>query len=734
MIYFIGNNLFNYNNIENSTTEYCYNYLKDKKVIGLDIETSRKYIKGLYKENIYQPGLDPYVSKIVMLQIGDLENQFVIDTRVISPLFLKDILENNDILKIGHNLKFEGKHIFCNYKIVLNNVWDTMICERILYNGLELSNSLQSLMKRYFNVVSVNDIELFTENEKVEEEIDELDLIDYKETVYVDKSVRLQFINIEDTPFTEQQILYGIEDIINPIKIYNIQNQGVVITPDDLYFPKNGFLVENRVTQVLALMELRGLKVDVQGWLDLYEKNKKILTEKTRKLNDWIIKNHPKFGTWDLFDANGYCRIQWSSSKQVIEFAKYLKFCPKEMSKQTHKMEYSVGAKALFKLLTNENKDNFYSSKEIEFKDENDIQAFILNYLLLKKYEQLTTTFGIDWITKFVHPITGRIHSNHMQIMNTGRLSSTNPNQQQIPNGKEWRKLFIADKDCKLIACDFSAQEVRVLAEVSGVKDLQDFFNNGHPIYGEDFHSFTASKMFSIIRNQPDLVIDKKENKKERNISKGLTFTLAFGGGANKIASDLGIELEEAQKFESSYLDGFAGLRQNFEATKKEAYNKGWIQLDSFSGKRYFFKEYKEMLDYQKSAMEYYPNDYRTYSKEQKEKFKKDLYDYNPEVKQLWSKWAKLKGTLERRALNFRIQGNASFMSKIAMLLLHKLSNNLDYGLLLMAHDEAVLQFPIDIIEEKAKEVKELMIKSGTYTCKNVKLDAEYEIGDYWIH
>lgn len=80
------------------------------------------------------------------------------------------------------------------------------------------------------------------------------------------------------------------------------------------------------------------------------------------------------------------------------------------------------------------------------------------------------------------------------------------------------------------------------------------------------------------------------------------------------------------------------------------------------------------------------------------------------------------------------IQGNASFMSKIAMLLLHKLSDNLNYGLLLMAHDEAVLQFPTDIIEKKAKEVKELMIKSGTYTCKNVKLDAEYEIGDYWIH
>ncbi len=202
MIYFIGNNLFSYNNIENCSTEYCYNYLKDKKVISIDIETSRKFKKGLYKEDVYQPGLDPYVSRIVMLQIGDLENQFVIDTRVISPVFLKDILESNEILKVGHNLKFEGKHIFCNYKIVLNNVWDTMICERILYNGLELSNSLQSLMKRYFNVVSVNDVELFSENDKIEEEVDEISLIDYKETVYVDKSVRLQFINIEDTPFT----------------------------------------------------------------------------------------------------------------------------------------------------------------------------------------------------------------------------------------------------------------------------------------------------------------------------------------------------------------------------------------------------------------------------------------------------------------------------------------------------------------------------------------------------
>jgi DNA polymerase I-like protein with 3'-5' exonuclease and polymerase domains len=535
--YFVGNSLIEYENIPNKTIIDVIEYCKTKFIIGLDIETGRKYKKGIYDEFVFKPGLDPYLSRVVMLQIGDLENNFVIDSRVIDLKPLKEILENDKILKVGHNLKFEGKHLLASYGMIICNVWDTMICERILYNGLNLKYSLEALSNRYLGIESVNktNTDLFTDckdiseiEKDIEDEYDELEFMDKKETIYIDKSIRLQFVEYGDKPFTLEQIKYGYNDIVYPLKIYEIQKQGRLVN-GELYKPVNGFNLENKITQVLAKIELRGIKVNQQGWLDLFELNKKILIEKLKTLNEWISNYYPTFcKPPDLFSSKPICKIEWSSSKQVIEFAKFLEFCPKEKSKQTKKYEFSVGAKALFKLLTNENKDNFYSNKTIPLIDKDDVQAFILNYLLMKKYQQLTTTFGDKWL-RYVHPITHRVHTNFIQLMNTGRLSSTSVNLQQLPNGKMWRELFIAEKGYKIVATDYSTQEIRVSAEITGVKDLQNFFIEKHPIFGSDFHSFAATNMFRVIRNEPDLVINPKLNKKERNISKSMTFKLNYG-------------------------------------------------------------------------------------------------------------------------------------------------------------------------------------------------------------
>ena len=118
MIYFITDKTqiqyydrdLNFTNLDD-----CLFYLKDKKVIGLDIETSRKYKKYKYREDIYKPGLDPYFSRICMLQIGDLDNQYIIDVRFVDIAPLKSILEDKSILKVGHNLKFETKHLLLIY-------------------------------------------------------------------------------------------------------------------------------------------------------------------------------------------------------------------------------------------------------------------------------------------------------------------------------------------------------------------------------------------------------------------------------------------------------------------------------------------------------------------------------------------------------------------------------------------------------------------------------------------
>ena len=515
MVRLVGNNLFE----QTASLEEMHDYCKKLDLVGIDIETGRKFIKNRYSEVHYQPGLDPFLSRIIMIQIGNLENQFIIDARQFSKellvKYLKPILENENILKIGHNLKFEGKFFLHLLDIELINVWDTMICERILYNGYLHSYSLAALMNRYFGIKSTEDINLFKVSPDDIEDVN----------MYVDKSTRLQFINIGDKPFTKKQIEYGADDIIYPIKIYQIQKKGRVVD-GELWKPTKAFLLENTFTQILARIELVGMPFDQVKWLELYETNLKIYIERKTALDCYISHNYPAFTDGiDLFNQEKTCAIQWSSSKQVIKFFKSLGICPKERSKQTKRMEYTVGAKAMFKLLEKPFKIKFYKKqfpKTIE-----SYQDLILAYVLLKKSEQLITTFGKDFL-KYVHPITKRVHSNYNQFMNTGRLSSTRPNLQNIPSDAVFRKCFT--EDSLFANADFSGQESRVLAYVSQVPALVDFFVNGHEIFGTDLHSYAATLMYRKLLDEEDLIVTKKSDPDKRTNAKSFNFKLPLVG------------------------------------------------------------------------------------------------------------------------------------------------------------------------------------------------------------
>ena len=733
MTYLIGNHLFS--EYPTCSIKDCLLYLKDQSIIGIDIETGRKYSRNTYREDVYQPGLDPYVSRIVMVQVGTLEKRFVIDSRVVDCSFLKEVLEDENILKIGHNLKFEGKHFLVNYGITIRNVWDTMISERVLYNGLKLSYSLESLMNRYLGIKSVEKTNLFAEEPKYEweEELDELDLLDKKESLvqYVDKSIRLGFVEIGDKPFTKEQIEYGVNDIVAPLKIYEIQKQGRFVN-DELYLPEIGFKLENKFTQVLAHIETVGAGFDPLKWKSLAEKNREIFLSRVEKLNSYVEKTCPKFSfKIDLFTTKPTCTIQWTSSKQVIEYFRHLGFCPKEKSKQTNKLEWTVGAKALFNLLSTENRDNFYSNKETEIVDQ---ESLILNYLLMKKAEQSYTTFGEDFL-KYVHPVTYRIHSSYQQYMNTSRLSSKNPNLQNIPAGKEYRECFVSSPNTIWINCDFASQESRILADVSGVKTLIDFFVKGHEIFGDDMHSFAATNMQRVIRRDPSLIITKKSDPKARNIAKALNFALSYGASSASLKNTLQVSEEEAEEFIQAYFDGFPGLKEDFEKTKREAVLKGWIELDPYTRKRYFFDGFERMQQLYKEAISYYPQEYKSWPKEKKEDFKEQLKITAPELKGLWKEYMILKGKIERRGLNFRIQGNAASMSKLACILIYNTFKECPTRKIInVVHDEIIGETSLEDSEIYSKIVSESMVNAGKFICKQVPMGAEAEIANYWKH
>lgn len=457
--------------IETATIKECYEYIRNKKVLGLDIETTRKFNKYLKIE-----GLDPYTSNIVMLQIGDNEKQFIIDTRTVDISIILPIFSDKSITKVGHNIKFEYKHILHNYEVKLNNVYDTMIVEQILYNGYSLRNSLAELNKRYLNLE-------------------------------VDKSTRLGFLTIGSRPFTEKEIRYGTEDIINPLLIRLKQLK-------DIKEKEMTQLVRLEMKFLLALgdIEYTGINLNTDKWKDTYNKNIRIHKEYIDKLNKFIVENYSdsKFikRQLDLFITNIQCNIKWSSSKQVIEFFKHLNVCPRAVSKTTKKESYTVEAKEIKMLLLEES----ISDK---------IKGFIKTYLKSKEYEQATTTFGIKFL-EHINPITGRIHSNYKQILNTGRISSSKPNNQNIPARHEFRYAFDAPKSKVIVNADYSGQENIILANKSMDKDLLEFYDKDLG----DMHSFIAKKLFPKELENVPLHKIKEKRKDLRQIAKAAGFAI----------------------------------------------------------------------------------------------------------------------------------------------------------------------------------------------------------------
>jgi DNA polymerase I-like protein with 3'-5' exonuclease and polymerase domains len=612
-----------------------------------------------------------------------------------------------------------------HYKIKLVNVWDVMICENILYNGERRSYALKALMIKYLGYEDVQEKDLFNQPvEEEDEEQDEFDIMDKGEKLVIDKSIRLGFVNIGDSPFTIDQIKYGVDDIVAPLRIRGIQLRG-----RENYNPSIGMRLENKFTQVLALMEITGMGLDKLGWLNLYESNKKIYQTRVELLNNYIVANHPKFTLGaDLF-GDTRCSIQWSSPAQVIKFFRSLEICPREMSKQTKKMEWSVGAKAMFKLLTPEYKDYFYSDKWQEFNTQQDL---ILNYLLMKKSTMLCTTFGKEWL-KHVHPITGKVHSSYKQYMISSRLSSSSPNLQNIPKGEEFRHCFIADQGYQFLNCDYASQETRILADISNVDKLVDFFVVGNDIFGDDFHSYVATLMERAITKDDSIVITKKTNKKKREIAKGLNFALAYGASPWSIQFSISSTFEETVKFVQNYYDALPGLQAYFEKTKKLGVQRGWIELDPYTKCRYYFPDFVKMNRTKDKALSFYPEEYHNCRDKERRKLigEQVKVDY-PEVSMWWKEYAILKGKLERRSLNLAIQGLAAKMTKLALIFIYDTLNE-HRSIPNVVHDEIIGQCKPDDSEFESI-FKQSMIKAGTYFCKKVPMGAEVDPAPYWKH
>ncbi len=309
-----------------------------------------------------------------------------------------------------------------------------------------------------------------------------------------------------------------------------------------------------------------------------------------------------------------------------------------------------------------------------KLKNKHPIIPAIMDYRMLTK---LKSTYA-DGLLKVISE-DGRIRTTFQNLVTaTGRLSSTDPNLQNIPVrtdlGAEIRKMFIAKPDCVFVDADYSQIELRVLAHIAEDKAMQNAF-----ISGLDVHTATAAQVFGV---DPGSITPL-----QRRHAKAVNFGIVYGISEFSLAEDIGVSRYEARDYIDSYLAGYPGVRNYMKTVVEEARERGYTQ--TMYGRRRYIPELKSS-------------------------------NYN------------IRQGAERMALNTPIQGTAADLIKLAMIHVEKaLQENYPQAqLLLQVHDELIVECPEEIAPQVAALVSQEM---ENIVCLNVPLKAEAKIGKSWF-
>ena len=359
--------------------------------------------------------------------------------------------------------------------------------------------------------------------------------------------------------------------------------------------------IESPLINVLAKMENEGVNLDVPA-----------LEEYSKELEKDVIEHRDKIYKLAGVDFNV------DSPKQLGEVLfDHLKI--DEKAKKTKSGQYETREDTLQKLA-----------------EKHEIIPLILDYRSIKK---LKSTY-VDSLPEMVNPKTGRVHTNYMQtVAATGRLSSNNPNLQNIPirteRGRYVRKAFIPrDNEHVLLAADYSQVELRIIAALSGDEGMKEAFRKGH-----DIHAATAAKVFGVALEDV--------NREQRGRAKAVNFGIAYGQGAFGLSQNLNISRGEAKEIIDSYFNEFPGLLKYKEDSIERCRERGYAE--TLLGRR------------------------------------RNMPDIN-------SRNHTVRAAAERNAINAPIQGSAADIIKIAMINIHDLFEQEGFRskMILQVHDELV--------------------------------------------
>lgn len=435
------------------------------------------------------------------------------------------------------------------------------------------------------------------------------------------------------------------------IKDYAAEDADITLQLRNVLFPqlkertveKVFYEVENPLVKVLTDMEFEGIRVDEEFLRD-YGKQLEAEAKKSEE---------------SVYEQAGV-RFNLASPKQLGEvlFDK-LQLDPK--AKKTKTGQYATGEDVLAKLAN-------------QHKICDDILAF-------RELTKLKNTY-VDALPELVNKKTGRVHTSYAQaVAVTGRLSSNNPNLQNIPvrteRGREIRKAFIPrDKDHVLLSADYSQIELRIVAAISNDVNMCEAFRTG-----KDIHTATAAKVFNVA--------EADVTKEMRYKAKSVNFGIIYGQGAFGLAENLGIPRAEAKEIIDNYKKQFPGIQKYMDDTINFAKETGYVE--TLMGRKRWLK---------------------------------DINSANFTV----------RGFAERNAINSPIQGTAADMIKMAMIKIHKAfkEHKFKSKMLLQVHDELVFDAHKDELEKIKPVILECM-QTALALPNGVPTDAEIGAGENWL-
>lgn len=498
-------------------------------------------------------------------------------------------------------------------------------------------------------------------------------------------------ITMKNLQFDIKIAAYLLNPTISKYSIPTLAQQYLEITIEE-YLEKQGIQEEKQQINLFDTMQIQDTQKQETNSKEKYTqsiytycigKMLEILKEKLEQANQIKLFNEIEMPLVKVLADMQYTGI-CVDKKELIDYGEVLKKEIDKLTKQIHEIageEFNINStkqlgEILFEKLnltySKKNKNGYSTDVDTleKIKEEHEIIPKILEY---RKLVKLNSTY-VEGLLPYINPKDNRIHSYfHQTVTASGRISSTEPNLQNIPTreemGKKIRKAFIPKQEYIFLDADYSQIELRILAHISEDEHMIQAFNNN-----EDIHRQAASKVFGVPYEQV--------TSEERSKAKAVNFGIVYGISDFGLAEQIGTSRKEAKQYIEQYLEKYAGIKKFMESIVETAKEQGYVET-LFNRRRYI----------------------------------PELKSNNYMVRQFGS----------RAAMNTPIQGTAADIMKIAMIdVFRKLEeNNLKSKLILQIHDELI----IETLEQEKEQVKEIL-KTSMENAMKLKIPLTVELSE----